>query len=123
MSTHSATAGIDYNAMSDEEFAAEVRQWLEAHYPPDLRYPTHRLHRSETKVWYDLLAAKGWLAPRWPREYGGMGLDAGKRVVMIEELERHGCSRYSDQGVLMIGPLLMRYGTDAQRNFFLPKIL
>jgi alkylation response protein AidB-like acyl-CoA dehydrogenase len=123
MSTHSATAGTDYNAMSDEEFAAEVRQWLEAHYPPDLRYPTHRLHRSETKVWYDLLAAKGWLAPGWPREYGGMGLDAAKRVVMIEELERHGCSRYSDQGVLMIGPLLMRYGTDAQRNFFLPKIL
>lgn len=113
----------DYNSMTDEAFRAEVRAWIEANYPAELRFPTHRLHRRDTKVWYDLLAAKGWLAPNWPQEHGGMGLDPAKRIIFIEETERHGCSRYSDQGVLMIGPLLMTYGTEAQRQAFLPKIM
>ena len=113
----------DYNGMTDEAFRAEVRAWNEANYPPELRFSTHRLHRRDTKPWYDSLAAKGWLAPNWPTEHGGMGLDPAKRIIFIEETERHGCSRYSDQGVLMIGPLLMTYGTDAQRQAFLPKIM
>ena len=116
-------ASRDYNAMSDEAFRAEVRVWIEANYPAELRFSTHRLHRRDTKVWYDRLAAKGWLAPNWPQEHGGMGLDPAKRIIFIEETERHGCSRYSDQGVLMIGPLLMGYGTEAQRQAFLPKIM
>ncbi len=113
----------DYNSMSDGAFRAEVRAWIEANYPEELRFPTHRLRRRDTKVWYDRLAEKGWLAPNWPQEHGGMGLDPAKRVIFIEENERHGCSRYSDQGVLMIGPLLMTYGTEAQRQVFLPKIM
>ncbi len=113
----------DYNQWDDEIFRLHIRQWVEANYPAELRYPTHRLHRAQTKVWYDLLSRKGWLAPAWPREYGGMGLGAAKRLIMIEEFERHGCSRYSDQGVLMIGPLLMQFGTEEQRRFFLPKII
>lgn len=118
-----AHLSVDYNAMPDDEFRQMVRDWIEANYPPDLRYPIERLHRRDTKVWYDLLAAKGWLAPGWPVEHGGMGLDPSKRVIFIEELERHGCTRFSDQGVLMIGPLLMNFGTPAQRETFLPKIL
>ncbi|MDN5926314.1 MAG: acyl-CoA dehydrogenase [Hyphomicrobiales bacterium] len=113
----------DYNQWDDEIFRLHIRQWVEANYPAELRYPTHRLHRLQTKIWYDLLSHKGWLAPAWPREYGGMGLGAAKRLIMIEEFERHGCSRYSDQGVLMIGPLLMQFGTEQQRQFFLPKII
>lgn len=116
-------SAIDYNALSDDDFRGQVRTFIEANYPPHLRYPIERLHRRDTKIWFDLLAAQGWLAPGWPVEHGGMGLDAAKRVIFIEELERHGCSRVSDQGVLMIGPLLMNYGTAAQRDFFLPKIL
>ena len=118
-----ASAQRDYNTLSDEDFRQEVRGWVEAHYPPDLRFPIERLHRRDTKVWYDRLAEKGWLAPGWPTDQGGMGLDAAKRVIFIEELERHGCARFSDQGVLMIGPLLMAYGTHEQQRFFLPKIL
>ena len=113
----------DYNQWDDEIFRLHIRRWVEANYPAELRYPTHRLHRAQTKVWYDLLSRKGWLAPAWPREYGGMGLGAAKRLIMIEEFERHGCSRYSDQGVLMLGPLLMQFGTEEQRRFFLPKII
>lgn len=117
------TTAVDYNAMSDADFRAEVRAWIEANYPPELRFPIERLHRSDTKIWYDRLAAKGWLAPAWPVEQGGMGLDASKRIIFMEELERHGCARFNDQGVLMIGPLLMKYGTAEQQAYFLPKIL
>ena len=118
-----ASAEIDYNARSDQDFRTEVRGWIEVNYPSHLRFPIERLHRRDTRIWYDRLAAKGWLAPGWPKEQGGMGLDAAKRVVFLEELERHGCSRFSDQGVLMLGPLLMTYGTRAQQDYFLPRIL
>ncbi len=121
--TSATSVPVDYNALSDESFRAEIRAWFEANYPAELRYPIERLHRADTKIWYDRLAARGWLAPGWPVEQGGMGLDTSKRVVFIEELERHGCARFNDQGVLMLGPLLMTYGTPEQQAFFLPKIL
>src|SRR6202020_25626 len=75
------------------------------------------------KPWYMALSAKGWLAPGWPRELGGMGLSAPKQLAMMEEFERHGVARVNDHGIVMLGPLLIRYGTDAQKAFFLPKIL
>lgn len=123
MATGPGANDTDYNEMSDAGFRSEVCTWIEANYPPELRYPTHRLHRRDTKVWYDALSAKGWIAPGWPKEHGGMGLSAPKRVIMMEELERHGCTRFNDHGILMIGPLLMKFGTPAQRDYFLPRIL
>ncbi len=69
------------------------------------------------------LSEQGWLAPGWPREWGGMGLSPGKQLIYIEEFERHGCARVPDHGVIMVGPLLIRYGTEEQKRFFLPKIL
>ena len=113
----------DYTGMDDDAFRAEVRGWIEANYPPEIRNPPKRLHFSENKVWYYKLSEKGWLCPAWPREYGGMGLSASQQLIMIEERERHGCARFNDMGVNMIGPLLTRYGTDEQKKFFLPKIL
>ena len=111
------------DAMSDHEFRMEVRSWVEANYPPHLRNPPSRLHFSETKVWYHLLSDKGWLAPGWPRQYGGMGLPAARQLIMIEEFQRHGCARNNDMGVAMLGPLLIRYGTEDQKDHFLPKII
>ena len=113
----------DIDAMDDQAFRMHVRSWIEANYPPDLRNPPKRLHFSETKVWYYMLSAKGWLAPGWPRQYGGMGLPAARQLIMIEEFQRHGCARNNDMGVSMLGPLLIRYGTDAQKAEFLPKII
>lgn len=115
-------SGRDYNEMTDAAFRAEVRDWVQKNYPEELRFPLNRLHHKDSKVWYDLLSEKGWLAPNWPREHGGMGLGPAKRVIYIEELERHGCTRVNDQGVIMLGPLLIDYGTQAQRDYFLPKI-
>ncbi len=113
----------DLNALSDDEFRQHVLAWIEANYPPELRNPPKRLHWSENQVWYFKLAEKGWLCPSWPREHGGMGLSAGKQIIMVEEYERHGVARTNDHGILMVGPLLIAHGTQEQRDFFLPKIL
>jgi len=113
----------DMNDLTDDEFRATVREWIEANYPPELRNPPKRLHWSECGVWYKKLAAKGWLCPAWPKEYGGMGLTPAKQLIMIEELERHGCARTVDQGVLMVGPLIYARGNQAQKDYYLPKIL
>ena len=115
--------GEDLNQLDDASFRATVRDWIEKNYPPEIRNPPKRLHFVENKSWYMALSKKGWLAPGWPREHGGMGLSATKQLIMIEEFERHGCARLNDHGMTMLGPLLIRYGTDAQKARFLPKIL
>nr|WP_277819408.1 acyl-CoA dehydrogenase family protein [Pseudoroseomonas vastitatis] len=111
------------NALSDEAFRAEVRRFVEAEYPPELRHPPHRLHWEQGRPWFDKLQARGWVAPGWPREHGGLGLDAGKQIILIEEYERHGVARLPDHGVIMLGPLLIRFGTQEQQERFLPRIL
>ena len=113
----------DYNALDDPDFRTMVRQWTEANYPPEIRNPTKRLHWSENKIWYFKLAEKGWLAPAWPRAHGGMGLSAAKQLILIEEFERHGVARINDHGIVMVGPLLIQHGTEAQKQHYLPKIL
>ncbi len=113
----------DLNALDDEAFRRTIREWVQANYPADIRHPPKRLHFRDNKPWYMALAAKGWLAPGWPREWGGMGLSAPKQLAMMEEFERHGVARLNDHGIVMLGPLLIRYGTEAQKAFFLPKIL
>ena len=113
----------DLNALPDDAFRAHVRAWIEANYPADLRNPEKRLHWEENKVWYFKLAEKGWLCPGWPREYGGLGLSPAKQIIFTEELERWGCARSNDHGIIMLGPLVIKYGTEAQKDHFLPKIL
>lgn len=111
------------DAMDEAEFRATVRRFLAANYPPALRNPPKRLHLKDNRVWYMMLAEAGWLAPGWPREVGGMGLSPAKQIAMTEEFERHGCARLNDMGITMLGPLLTRFGSQEQKDFFLPKIL
>jgi alkylation response protein AidB-like acyl-CoA dehydrogenase len=113
----------DWNAIDDEEFRSQVRSFFESDYPEHLRFPSHRLRWAELKDWHAKLFAKGWVAPSWPREYGGMGLSPAKLLIFFEEQERHGVARGRDMGVQMVGPLLIRYGTDDQKNRWLPRIL
>ncbi|GGG35232.1 acyl-CoA dehydrogenase [Caldovatus sediminis] len=113
----------DLNALDDEAFRLHVRRWIEANYPPELRHPPKRLHWKDNKVWYFKLAEKGWLCPGWPKEHGGMGLSPSKQIIFTEELERWGCTRTNDHGIVLLGPLIINYGTEEQKRFFLPKIL
>jgi alkylation response protein AidB-like acyl-CoA dehydrogenase len=111
----------DYNALSDEDFRREVRGYFEAEYPQELRFLLYRARWREMKDWWRKLDQRGWIAPNWPREWGGMALAAGKMVIYIEELERHGIARAPDQGITQVGPLIMRFGTEAQKSHFLPR--
>lgn len=113
----------DWNSLSDAAFRHGIRQWFEREYPPHLRYPPRRLRWAEIKPWYLALSVRGWLAPAWPREYGGMGLEPSKLLIFIEEQERWGIARAPDMGITMVGPLLIRHGTAEQRAEYLPKIL
>jgi alkylation response protein AidB-like acyl-CoA dehydrogenase len=113
----------DWNALSDEVFRKEVRSFFETAYPDVLRFLPRRLRWSECKPWYLMLSNKGWIAPAWPKEHGGMGLSPAKQIVMLEETERAGIGRMPDQGITQVGPTLMRYGTEAQRAKYLAPIL
>ena len=113
----------DWNAMSDVDFRALIRAEFEANYPQELRYSPRRIRWERLRPWYLRMSAKGWIAPAWPAEFGGMGLSHAKLLIFLEEQERCGIARFQDHGVLMIGPLLMRYGTEEQRRRYLPGIL
>jgi len=113
----------DWDEMSDDEFRAEVRGFFQSSYPQELRYPPRRLRWHESKPWYMALTHKGWAAPNWPLEYGGMGLSPGKLLIFIEEQERWGVARSPDMGVLMVGPVLIKHGNEDQRQRFLGPIL
>jgi alkylation response protein AidB-like acyl-CoA dehydrogenase len=116
-------APADLNALDDESFRAVVRSFLAENYPEDLRNPPKRLHFAENKPWYFKLSEKGWLAPGWPQQFGGLGLSPPKLIILTEEYERYGVARTNDHGIIMLGPLVIQYGTDAQKQHFLPKIL
>ena len=109
--------------MSDDAFRAAVRHWIESEYPAEKRNPMQRPHYRDSYFWYEKLSKRGWLAPGWPAEYGGMGLTAMKQLIMLEEQERYGCTRINDLGVNLVGPLLIKHGTQEQKDFFLPRIL
>jgi alkylation response protein AidB-like acyl-CoA dehydrogenase len=109
--------------MSDDEFRQVVRSWIENNYPLAVRNSTRRVPFEIARPWYTKLQERGWLAPGWPVEYGGQGFPIIKRLILLEELERFGAVRLNDIGVTMIGPLIIKYGTDEQRARFLPRIL
>jgi hypothetical protein len=113
----------DWNQLGDAEFRAVVRAEFEQRYPTEIRYPSRRLYWSEQRSWFLRMADKGWIAPNWPAEYGGMGLSPAKLLIYMEEQERWGIARFQDQGIRMIGPMLMHHGSQEQRELFLPGIL
>ncbi|MBA2349288.1 MAG: acyl-CoA dehydrogenase family protein [Solirubrobacterales bacterium] len=116
-------AAAELDALSDEEFRRVVRADIEANYPPALRYAPRRLFWDEQQEWIDHLIARGWVAPGWPVEHGGMGLGPLKQIIFWEEHERWGAALYREHGVVQVGPMLMKHGTTEQLDRWLPPIL
>lgn len=107
-------------------FRQEVRAFIESAMPPHLREKASvdgHFEMSEIMEWHKILYRKGWVAPHWPASVGGPGLDAASRFILSEELELAGAPQLSPFGLSMVGPLLIEFGTDAQKQRFLPKIL
>ena len=108
---------------AEAEFRMEVRTWLEANLPAALRGRTARPPPAELMPWYHTLSRKGWIAPHWPKQYGGMGATLNEQIIMTEELARVGAPHLPVQGLNHIGPILMEFGTDAQKAQHLPPII
>jgi hypothetical protein len=73
--------------------------------------------------WYQTLSRKGWIAPHWPKQHGGMGATLNEQIIMTEELARIGAPHLPVQGLNHIGPILMEFGTEAQKARHLPPIV
>ena len=108
---------------AEAEFRNEVRTWLEANLPAALRDRTTRPPPAELMPWYHTLSRKGWIAPHWPKQYGGMGATLNEQIIMTEELARVGAPHLPVQGLNHIGPILMEFGTAAQKARHLPPIV
>lgn len=113
----------DWDQMPEDQFRQMLRAFYRKYYPEHLRHRTRRLHWHEIGDWYRTLARQKWIAPSWPKQYGGMALSAEKMIAYIEEQERYGVGRPPDQGLVMLGPILIRYGTPEQQEKYLPAIL
>jgi alkylation response protein AidB-like acyl-CoA dehydrogenase len=107
-------------------FREQVRAWLKTGMPAHIREKAEvdgNFEHREVMEWHKVLYKKGWVAPHWPVEYGGPGLDATSRFILTEELELAGAPHLSPFGLSMVGPLLMQFGSEAQKKRYLPKIL
>jgi alkylation response protein AidB-like acyl-CoA dehydrogenase len=113
----------DWDAMSEKDFRQMLRSFYSTNYPETLRNVPRRLHWHEIKDWYMTLSRQGWVAPAWPKRFGGMGLSPEKMIAYVEEQEQYGVARAPDMGIVMIGPLLIQRGSPAQQQQFLPKII
>ena len=119
---------FSYSA-AEEQFRDEVRVWMEANVPDDLRggrdedlEPAERWQRGLD--WHQKLHEGGWVGLWWPEEYGGRGASLLEQAIFNEEMSRLGVSQGANlSGISLLGPTLMHWGTEAQKQRFLPKIL
>lgn len=100
-----------------------VRQWLDRNVPDSLRHLTFRPAPDKAMQWYRKVAKRGWIAPHWPRAYGGMGATPVEEVLLMEEWAAAGAPDIPTQGLNHIGPILMKLGSEKQRQDHLRPIL
>ena len=115
---------LEYSA-DERAFRDEVRAWLRANLPSALRDKVVRyapLTRDDLLAWHRILAGQGWIAPAWPREWGGTGWTVVERYIFEEECGYAGAPPLLPFGLMMCAPVLLKFGTDAQRQRFLPRI-
>jgi len=117
---------MDLNYSAEElAFRDEVRAWLRANLPQDLREKVENyqhLSRDDLMRWHRTLAKKGWVAPAWPKEWGGTGWNVVQRYIFDEELGYAGTPPIIPFGITMCAAVLLRFGTEAQKKRFLPRI-
>ena len=117
-------------SFSDEDraFQGEVREWLDVAWPKDVRRrqaksALGRVSKGQQSRWQQALAKKGWAAPNWPEEYGGAGFTPTQNYLFDLELARAGAPGVLPFGITMVAPVIMKFGTQEQKDRFLPDIL
>ena len=116
-------------------FKKETRAWLEENCPPEMRNPitgdqdvcwggrNFEFQSDAQKIWLERMVAQGWTVPTWPKEYGGAGLSRKEEIVLLQEMKRiNARNPLSSFGIWMLGPALLKFGTDAQKAEHLPPI-
>ncbi|QCY11672.1 acyl-CoA dehydrogenase family protein [Pseudomonas sp. MPC6] len=108
------------------EFRDEVRAFLSAAVPDDIaakvRLGKH-LDKEDHLRWQGVLARRGWYAANWPVEQGGTGWSVVQRHIFEEECAAFGAPRLISFGVNMVAPVIMKFGSEAQKAYYLPRIL
>ena len=124
------------NTMTDvDDFRTQTRAWLEANCPPEMRLPmaseddvcwggrNWKFASDAQQIWLERMAERGWTAATWPREYGGAGLSSDEANVLAQEMRALNCrAPLNSFGIWMLGPALLKFGSDAQKAEFMPKI-
>ncbi len=119
-----------------EQFKSEVRAWLEANCPKSMRQPYRsevdvcwggrnwKFQSDDQQAWLQRMAEKGWTAPSWPIRYGGGGLDREHAKILKQELKRiNARGPLYSFGISMIGPALLKYGSEELKMQHLPPIV
>jgi hypothetical protein len=117
---------VDLNYSPEEAaFREDVRAWLASNLPQDLRQKVAgyaHLSKDDLLRWHRILAKQGWVAPAWPKEWGGTGWNVVQRYIFEEELGYAGAPPLIPFGLTMCAAVLLRFGTEAQKKRFLPRI-
>jgi alkylation response protein AidB-like acyl-CoA dehydrogenase len=108
---------------ADRAFRQEVREWIAKYLPAQLCNRPTRIDPPELKPWHRKLYERGWIAPHWPKEHGGMGATLTQQIILFEEISRVGAPTPYPHGLNFIGPLIIDAGTPAQKAMHLPPIL
>jgi alkylation response protein AidB-like acyl-CoA dehydrogenase len=118
-----------------EKFRAETRTWLEANCPASMRTPmvedevvwggrNEKFRNPDSRLWLERMAARGWTAPTWPKEYGGGGLSKAEALILDQELRAMKArAPLASFGLWMLGPVLLEYANEEQKKKFLPDIV
>jgi acyl-CoA dehydrogenase len=119
-----------------ETFRSDTRAWLEANCPAEMRQPIvddadvcwggrrWKFKNDAQRVWLEKMAERGWTVPEWPKAYGGGGLTKDEARVLREEMARLKCRPpLASFGISMLGPALLKYGSEKQKQEHIPKIV
>jgi alkylation response protein AidB-like acyl-CoA dehydrogenase len=109
----------------DAAFRNEVRSFIAQSYPAEMRVPNPEtdLTKEQSLLWHRILYKRGWIAPLWPKEYGGTGWTITQRYIFEQETSRAGTLPPLAFGITMVGPVIYTFGNDAQKRKFLRRIL
>ncbi len=122
MGWDNTTLFVDDNP-GDRAFREEVRTWIAENCPTELCNRSTRIDPPELKPWHRKLFERGWIAPHWPKDYGGMGATLTQQIILFEEISRVGAPTPFPHGLNFIGPLIIEAGTPDQKARHLPPIL
>ncbi|PSF14137.1 pimeloyl-CoA dehydrogenase large subunit [Marinobacter fuscus] len=110
----------------EQAFRQEVQAFLRSNLPDDLARKVRlgrRLAKSDHQRWQKILSQQGWYAVNWPVEHGGTGWSVVQKHIFDEECAAAGAPRIVSFGVNMVAPVIIRFGTPAQKDYYLPRIL